>query len=113
VTEPRSTRKWNQNLGCFFWQLLEQYIEMFARPGTDRGRDRDPEIPCHLAPHKPFHKRRVPPHDGFLRSVIRKDLFEVVTQGAVKIGIYQSYPLAEASRAHRDVEARKTTGLRS
>jgi NADPH2:quinone reductase len=39
-----------------------------------------------------------------------KDLFEVVTKGAVKIEIHQTYPLAEASRAHRDVEARKTTG---
>jgi NADPH2:quinone reductase len=39
-----------------------------------------------------------------------KDLFEVVTKGAVKIKIHQTYPLAEASRAHRDVEARKTTG---
>ena len=39
-----------------------------------------------------------------------KDLFEVVTKGAVKIEILQTYPLAEAGRAHRDVEARKTTG---
>jgi NADPH2:quinone reductase len=39
-----------------------------------------------------------------------KDLFEVVTKGAVKIEIDQTYPLAEAGRAHRDVEARKTTG---
>jgi NADPH:quinone reductase len=38
------------------------------------------------------------------------DLFEVVTKGNVKIEIHQTYPLAEASRAHRDVEARKTTG---
>jgi NADPH2:quinone reductase len=39
-----------------------------------------------------------------------RDLFEVVTKGAVKIEIHQTYPLAEAGRAHRDVEARKTTG---
>jgi NADPH2:quinone reductase len=39
-----------------------------------------------------------------------KDLFEVVTKGAVKIEIHQTYPLAEAGRAHRDVESRKTTG---
>jgi NADPH2:quinone reductase len=38
------------------------------------------------------------------------DLLEVVTKGVVKIEIHQTYPLAEASRAHRDVEARKTTG---
>jgi len=38
------------------------------------------------------------------------DLFEVVQSGAVKIRIDQRYPLAEAAQAHRDLEARKTTG---
>jgi NADPH2:quinone reductase len=38
------------------------------------------------------------------------DLFEVVRSGAVKIHIEQRYPLAEAAQAHRDLEARKTTG---
>jgi NADPH2:quinone reductase len=39
-----------------------------------------------------------------------QDLFEVVAKGAVKIEIYQTYPLAEAAQAHRDLEGRKTTG---
>ena len=39
-----------------------------------------------------------------------KDLFEVVGKGAVKIEIRQTYPLAEAAQAHRDLEGRKTTG---
>ena len=39
-----------------------------------------------------------------------QDLFKVVTEGAVKIEINQTYPLAEAALAHRDLEARKTTG---
>ncbi len=38
------------------------------------------------------------------------DLFAVVSSGAVKIRIDQRYPLAEAAKAHRDLEARKTTG---
>lgn len=38
------------------------------------------------------------------------ELFEVVTSGAVKIEVNQRYPLAEAAQAHRDLEARKTTG---
>ena len=42
-----------------------------------------------------------------------RDLFEVVKKGAVKIEIQQSYPLSEAARAHRDLEARKTTGSTS
>ncbi len=37
-------------------------------------------------------------------------LFDVVQKGAVKIEINQTYPLAEAAQAHRDLEARKTTG---
>tara|TARA_R110002020_G_scaffold441495_2_gene652333 strand:+ start:8636 stop:9613 length:978 start_codon:yes stop_codon:yes gene_type:complete len=37
-------------------------------------------------------------------------LFDVVSRGVVKIGINQRYPLAEAARAHADLEARKTTG---
>ena len=39
-----------------------------------------------------------------------RDLFEVVSSGAVKIEINQIYPLREAAQAHRDLEARKTTG---
>ena len=39
-----------------------------------------------------------------------QDLFEVVTKGAVKIEIRQTYPLAETAQAHRDLEGRKTTG---
>lgn len=39
-----------------------------------------------------------------------RDLFAVVKEGAVKITINQRYPLREAAQAHRDIEARKTTG---
>lgn len=39
-----------------------------------------------------------------------RELFAVVKKGAVKIAINQTYPLREAERAHRDLEARKTTG---
>ncbi len=38
------------------------------------------------------------------------DLFAVVQSGAVKIRIDQRYPLAQVAQAHRDLEARKTTG---
>jgi len=38
------------------------------------------------------------------------DLFAVVTGGAVKIRIDQRFPLADVAQAHRDLEARKTTG---
>jgi NADPH2:quinone reductase len=38
------------------------------------------------------------------------DLFGAVTSGKVKIRIDQRYPLEEVQQAHRDLEARKTTG---
>jgi NADPH2:quinone reductase len=38
------------------------------------------------------------------------DLFDVVKSGAVKIHINQKYDLKDAAQAHRDLEARKTTG---
>src|SRR5579863_4784864 len=39
-----------------------------------------------------------------------KRLFDQVLSGAVKPNIGQTYPLSEAAQAHRDLEARKTTG---
>ena len=38
------------------------------------------------------------------------ELFAVVGSGQVRIEVNQTYPLAEAAQAHRDLEARKTTG---
>ena len=38
------------------------------------------------------------------------ELFEKVLAGQVKIEVNQRYALAEAAQAHRDLEARKTTG---
>ena len=39
-----------------------------------------------------------------------RELFEVVASGQVKVRIGRTYPLADAAQAHRDLEARKTTG---
>ena len=38
------------------------------------------------------------------------DLFAMVSSGKVKIPIDQTYPLEQVAQAHRDLEARKTTG---
>jgi NADPH2:quinone reductase len=38
------------------------------------------------------------------------DLFDVVGSGAVKIEVNQTYDLADAVQAHKDLEGRKTTG---
>lgn len=39
-----------------------------------------------------------------------QDLFEVVISGAVRMHILQEYALKDAAQAHRDLEARKTSG---
>ena len=39
-----------------------------------------------------------------------RELFRIVAAKKVKLRIGQRYPLAEAAQAHRDLEARKTTG---
>ena len=38
------------------------------------------------------------------------DLFGMVASGKVKIEINQTYPLADIAQAHKDLEARRTTG---
>ena len=43
-------------------------------------------------------------------QAIADDLFAVVQSGAVKIRIDQRYALEDVAQAHRDLEARKTTG---
>ena len=51
-------------------------------------------------------------HTATLESVqaMAADLFSVVESGQVKIHIAQRYALADAAKAHRDLEARKTIG---
>jgi NADPH2:quinone reductase len=38
------------------------------------------------------------------------ELFDVVGRGFVRVEVNQTYPLADAAQAHRDLEARRTTG---
>ena len=47
-------------------------------------------------------------HEGAM--AMYKDLFDIVTSGKVKINIEQRYPLEQVQQAHRNLEARKTTG---
>lgn len=39
-----------------------------------------------------------------------RDLFQVVADGVVDVAVNRTYPLAEAAQAHKDLEARRTTG---
>jgi NADPH2:quinone reductase len=47
---------------------------------------------------------------GSDRSRGVRELFEMVASGKLKVRIGQSYPLSSAAQAHRDLEARRTTG---
>lgn len=43
-------------------------------------------------------------------EVMAAQLFGMLESGKVKVDIHQRYPLSEVAQAHRDLEARKTTG---
>ncbi|HVE21936.1 MAG TPA: quinone oxidoreductase [Acidocella sp.] len=43
-------------------------------------------------------------------ETVSRDLIDVVSSGAVKIQVNQTFPLAEAAAAHAALEGRKTTG---
>ena len=43
-------------------------------------------------------------------AALGTELFNVVASGQVRIEVNQTYPLQDAAQAHRDLEARKTTG---
>ena len=49
-------------------------------------------------------------HDRTEMLARAQDLFDVMRIGALRVRVHQRYPLAEAERAHRDLEARRTTG---
>jgi NADPH2:quinone reductase len=42
--------------------------------------------------------------------MMAKDLMDVVSKGAVKIPVNQTYALKDVAQAHKDLEARNTTG---
>lgn len=43
-------------------------------------------------------------------EALAAELFDMVTSGKVKVEVHQTYALKDAAQAHRDLEARKTTG---
>ena len=62
--------------------MLKQYLQMFARLRTDKGRNRYPEITYHRAPHKPF----------LLLSVM-----DLIAQGRITENLIEpSYELVES-----------------
>jgi NADPH2:quinone reductase len=39
-----------------------------------------------------------------------RELFDIIVKEKINVRIHKIYPLAEATRAHTDLEGRKTTG---
>jgi len=74
----------------------------------------DPIAPVELAKRGSLYLTRpilfdfIATRDDLLRASAA--LFDVVARGAVRIIINQRYALKDAAEAHRDLEARKTTG---
>lgn len=74
----------------------------------------DPVAPAELAKRGSLYLTRpilfdfIGTRDRLLQAC--NELFEVIATGAVSIRIGQKYALKDAAQAHRDLEARKTTG---
>jgi NADPH:quinone reductase len=49
-------------------------------------------------------------HDEAERTAGAEYVFDMFSQGIIKMNIGQRYPLEDAAQAHRDLEARRTTG---
>ena len=88
-------------------------LGMFVSFGSASGPV--PPVPVGLLTQKgslymtrPTMNDHVTSREGLVKCA--RDLFSVVRSGAVKIEINQTYALKDAARAHRDLEARRTTG---
>ena len=57
---------------------------------------------------RPSLNHYIATHDELLATA--QDLFDVVGKGIVKIDVNQTYALKDVPQAHRDLEARRTTG---
>jgi NADPH:quinone reductase-like Zn-dependent oxidoreductase len=44
------------------------------------------------------------------KAALAGELFDHVAAGRIRVDISQRYPLSDAANAHRDLEARRTTG---
>jgi hypothetical protein len=76
--------------------MLEQYLQMFAKLRTDKGRDRYPGITWHRAPHKPFR----------LLSVM-----DLIAQGRITENLIE--PSYEGPRGRTCYGGQLSIGLRS
>jgi NADPH2:quinone reductase len=72
-----------------------------------------PQSLLQLSPKSLYVTRPTLNTHSAVREVVQEmadDLFEVVASGKVKVQIGQRYKLEDAAQAHRDLEARHTTG---
>jgi len=103
-------------VGAATW---ETSLKSLARRGTliSFGNASGPVIGVDLgvlARHGSLYVTRPTMFDYYAEPAEREagaaKLWDMITSGRVKVTIGQTYPLREAAQAHRDLEARKTTG---
>ncbi|AHH98075.1 quinone oxidoreductase [Kutzneria viridogrisea] len=66
------------------------------------------ELPNSIKVCYPVFSDHIPTREALLTH--SADLFSMIADGRLAVTIGGRYPLAEAARAHRDIESRKTTG---
>ncbi len=88
---------------------LGMFVELRQCVGLDRGvQHQHPAAKGSLFCTRPTLNTYAAKREDLL--AIANDLFGVVASGKVKIPVNQKYALKDAQQAHRDLEARKTTG---
>jgi len=99
-------------------ETLAGSLEALATPGhlvsygQSSGAPEPPPLTALSAKSATF-SRPVLFHYNADPAVLREmagNVFDLVTRGLLRVEIGQRYPLAEAARAHRDLEARRTIG---
>jgi len=98
---------------------FEESLRCLARRGIlasfgEASGDPDPLPPRRLGPLGSLYVTHpsLPDYTATRAELLTtaNDLFNMVASGKVRIEISRTYPLAEAARAHADLEARRTTG---
>ena len=114
VTEGRGVQALYDAVGA---KTFEKSLQLLAPQGTIAlyGRASGPVPPEAFSRLPPDRFLIRPTLGGFTaaRELLLKtaqNLFDAVKSGAVRIEINQSYAMKDAAQAHRDLEARRTTG---
>lgn len=65
---------------------------------------------CPIGPTNTYGRTKSTIEDLITDYINAGELFDLIASGKVDVRIHDVYPLAEAGRAHTDIESRTTTG---